>query len=413
MSAEDQYPAYLDFALEKNIVEKNSETHKHLKAQQDACQAKLSSDPGHVDYSVCEKILNDLLRLTQKSGHGDKACVNMYDVRLRDSYPSCGMNWPPDLEYVTPYLQRLNVAAALNVNSHRNTGWQECNGAVGSSFTARKSQPSVKLLPDILKEVPVMLFSGAEDLICNHLGTESIIKKMEWNGGKGFDAKGVETPRLNWIVEGESAGYWQAARNLTYVLLKDSSHMVPFDYPRRSRDMLERFMGVEFEGLGHVRIDSVVDGEEPQKPGSAPKPHDGAEDKQSEEEKQKELDEAKWAAYSRSGEVALVFVLIAVAVAGFFIWRDRRKRASYLAVRSDEPPALGARFDGMRRKREQGQAGDLEAAAFDESELDDLHAETPTGPGGSKYALGEDSDEEYVDEGRGSTGRHEKSSGPA
>jgi hypothetical protein len=29
----------------------------------------------------------------------------MYDVRLRDSYPSCGMSWPPDLTDVTPYLR--------------------------------------------------------------------------------------------------------------------------------------------------------------------------------------------------------------------------------------------------------------------------------------------------------------------
>jgi len=32
----------------------------------------------------------------------------MYDVRLRDSWPSCGMNWPPDLADVTPYL-RVNL----------------------------------------------------------------------------------------------------------------------------------------------------------------------------------------------------------------------------------------------------------------------------------------------------------------
>jgi len=29
----------------------------------------------------------------------------MYDIRLRDKWPSCGMAWPQDLKDVTPYLR--------------------------------------------------------------------------------------------------------------------------------------------------------------------------------------------------------------------------------------------------------------------------------------------------------------------
>lgn len=31
-------------------------------------------------------------------------CVNNYDVRLTDTHPACGMNWPPDLTDLHPYL---------------------------------------------------------------------------------------------------------------------------------------------------------------------------------------------------------------------------------------------------------------------------------------------------------------------
>lgn len=31
--------------------------------------------------------------------------MNIYDVRLVDDYPACGMNWPPDLADVYPYLR--------------------------------------------------------------------------------------------------------------------------------------------------------------------------------------------------------------------------------------------------------------------------------------------------------------------
>lgn len=31
-------------------------------------------------------------------------CINIYDVRLEDTKPACGMNWPPDIKPITDYL---------------------------------------------------------------------------------------------------------------------------------------------------------------------------------------------------------------------------------------------------------------------------------------------------------------------
>lgn len=38
----------------------------------------------------------------------------MYDVRLRDSWPACGMSWPPDLRDVTPYLRVVSYDTITN-----------------------------------------------------------------------------------------------------------------------------------------------------------------------------------------------------------------------------------------------------------------------------------------------------------
>ncbi len=35
---------------------------------------------------------------------GKETCINIYDVRLDDTKPACGMNWPPDIKHVTSYL---------------------------------------------------------------------------------------------------------------------------------------------------------------------------------------------------------------------------------------------------------------------------------------------------------------------
>lgn len=39
-----------------------------------------------------------------RSMNGAKKCLNIYDVRLEDDYPACGMNWPPDLKDIASYL---------------------------------------------------------------------------------------------------------------------------------------------------------------------------------------------------------------------------------------------------------------------------------------------------------------------
>jgi hypothetical protein len=31
-------------------------------------------------------------------------CVNIYDVRLEDTVPECGMNWPPEMPHITKLL---------------------------------------------------------------------------------------------------------------------------------------------------------------------------------------------------------------------------------------------------------------------------------------------------------------------
>ena len=402
ISPEEQYKAYLAFAYEKGLVQRDSDSAKRLETQQAVCLKALGENGGldHVDIGQCEQILQDILRETQVPGpDGNMECYNMYDVRLKDSYPSCGMNWPPDLVDVTPYLRRKDVLEALHINPGKRTGWTECNGNVGNAFRAANSKPSIQLLPDLIAEIPTVLFSGAEDLICNHIGTEELISNMEWNGGKGFEVSpGTWAPRRDWEFEGESAGFWQEARNLTYVLFYNSSHMVPFDYARRTRDMLDRFMGVDISSIGGVPTNSKIDGEKGLETSVGGHPNSTA----AEEAEQAKLEAAKWSAYYKSGEIVLVIVIIAAAAWGYYIWKDRRQRAGYKGLFGGEAPlSLGGARDrlrggmGLESFRNKHARRDVEAADFDESELDELHVRTPTEEmDRDRYSVGSASDDE-------------------
>lgn len=384
ISPVEQYDSYLTMAYDAGVIQGGSDMANELEKQHQGCTDALNQPGGldKVDLPPCESILQTILRLSQKDGQ----CYNMYDLRLRDSYPSCGMNWPPDLTNVTPYLRRDDVKVALHINKDKKSGWTECSGLVGSNFNTAKSKPTIQILPDILKQVPVILFSGDQDLICNHIGTEELIHNMEWNGGKGFElSPGTWAPRRHWTFEGEPAGLYQEARNLTYILYYNSSHMVPFDFPRRTRDMLDRFLGVDIASIGGKPADSRIDGEKGVETSVGGHPNSTSAE-QAEAEK---LEEAKWAAYYKSGEVALIVVIILASVWGFYVWRDRRRRAGYDGV-------FGGSSAHLIRNKRQGR--DVEAADFDESELDDLHVASPDPHHDGveeRYSLGGgDSDEE-------------------
>ncbi|KAI0974168.1 Alpha/Beta hydrolase protein [Xylaria arbuscula] len=386
----EQYEAYLTFAYEKGIVQKGSDLASKLEVQLRVCRNDLAlTTSNQISNRGCEQILSDILRLTQTKGsNGENQCVNMYDVRLTDTYPSCGMNWPPDLQYVTPYLRKSEVVAALHINSNKNTGWTECNGAVGNAFNAQKSQPSVNLLPALLNEIQVLLFSGSEDLICNHMGTESFISNLQWNGGKGFElSPGNWAPRHPWTFEGDDAGFWQEARNLTYVLFNNSSHMVPFDYPRRTREMLDRFTGVNITDIGGQPSESALDGEKLPDTTVGGVSNQTATDEAAKEE---ELKAAKWAAYQKSGEVVLAIVAIGAAVWGFIIWRARKHTAGYSGLPVTNNDSTG----GFRNRRANR---DVEAGEFDESRSD-LHVRSSTDMERNHYSIGEASDDESLPE---------------
>lgn len=56
---------------------------------------------------------------------------------------------------------------------------------------------SAAVLPGILEAgVPILMFAGAEDLICNYKGIERIVNDLEWNGEKGFGVSSRSRQRL-------------------------------------------------------------------------------------------------------------------------------------------------------------------------------------------------------------------------
>ena len=136
--------------------------------------------------------------------NGKDMCLNIYDVRLYDEEPACGMNWPPDLKHMYTYLrvstrspcdtyllladrgpQRPEVVRAIHASASSQT-WTECRGNIHHAFNTEHSPSAITVLPRVLSKIEVLLFAGDQDLICNYVGIENLIQAMTWNGATGL-----------------------------------------------------------------------------------------------------------------------------------------------------------------------------------------------------------------------------------
>ncbi len=71
----------------------------------------------------------------------------------------------------------------------KSEAWVECQQRIHRELDLGSSESSVTVLPRILEKIPVLLFAGDQDLICNYVGQENIIQSLTWNGGTGLGVR--------------------------------------------------------------------------------------------------------------------------------------------------------------------------------------------------------------------------------
>lgn len=231
--------SYIPYLLESQIISTTDKFWPSLMKDQEHCQNAINNPGGKDAFSItiCENILNRILLYTKDTSlPEDQQCLNMYDTQLRDSYPSCGMNWPPDLKNVISYLTQTEFVKAVNVDPSKAKVWRECDSQVSKFLKNKHSKPSIHLLPDILQRLEIVLFGGDRDIICNNRGVLDLIDNMQWLGSKGYSEL-MQT--YDWKYDGNKVGEVKTERNLTFVNVFNSSHMVPFDKPLEARGVFD------------------------------------------------------------------------------------------------------------------------------------------------------------------------------
>ncbi|EXJ59677.1 hypothetical protein A1O7_03823 [Cladophialophora yegresii CBS 114405] len=178
---------------------------------------------------------NALLAPYQRTGQ------NVYDVRgkCKDSSNLCY----PELGWISKWLNQKSVMNALGVEVD---GYDSCNFDINRNFLFQGDwmQPFHRLVPGIIEKIPVLIYAGDADFICNWLGNKAWAEALEYPDHQKFAAVEMEDLRLD--GNGRKIGEVKSHGNFTFMRIHAGGHMVPLDQPEASLEFFNRWLAKEW-----------------------------------------------------------------------------------------------------------------------------------------------------------------------
>lgn len=92
---------------------------------------------------------------------------------------------------------------------------------------------------DILNDgMPVLIYAGDLDFICNYMGNRAVALNLEWDHGEDFRSADDH----DWNNGG---GLARSSSNLSFLQVYDAGHMAPGDQPKQALQMIRQFLDGE------------------------------------------------------------------------------------------------------------------------------------------------------------------------
>jgi carboxypeptidase D len=271
---------YGDFAYNIGIISSNAAA--QLSAQYGRCkeQERRQDYSGQGSCNILGEILaasgpcpaqrevaadDDGLDSTQPTSNTSKnncfgPILNYYDTRL---YFDMLSDWPAGDNISVYYLNTDALKKAVHAN--RKVEYQECSAGAGKYLAILDGLGVQSEIVRLLEQgIPITFYNGQFDLICNHMGTDALLRQLQWSGSQAY----TRAPEYVWTVpehpragSGQSqvrqipAGYAKLTPDLllTFIVVIGASHMVPYDVPKASLDLIHRV--INNQSFGDYRQD--------------------------------------------------------------------------------------------------------------------------------------------------------------
>lgn len=168
--------------------------------------------------------------------------LNPYDIR-KDCADEGG-NCYKEMDYLDDYLNLDYVKAAVGASNI--DIFTSCDDTVFRNFilSGDEMKPFQQYVAELLdKNIPVLLYEGDKDFICNWLGNYAWANALEYSKHEFFEVQ----PLRPWHNKaGKLAGEVKNYGQFTFARVYGAGHMVPYDQPENSLDMVNRWILGDF-----------------------------------------------------------------------------------------------------------------------------------------------------------------------
>ncbi|XP_051007559.1 probable serine carboxypeptidase CPVL isoform X2 [Acomys russatus] len=179
--------------------------------------------------SILDKLLDGDLTSDPSYFQNVTGCTNYYNILQCTE--------PEDHSYYGKFLSLPQVREAIHVGNQTFS-----NGAEVEKYLREDTVQSVKpWLAEIMSHYKVLLYNGQLDIIVAAVLTERSLMTMDWPGSWEYK----KAQRKVWKMfktDKEVAGYVRNVGKFHQVIVRGGGHIVPYDQPLRTFDMINRFI---------------------------------------------------------------------------------------------------------------------------------------------------------------------------
>ncbi|KAJ2936592.1 hypothetical protein H1R20_g509, partial [Candolleomyces eurysporus] len=131
----------------------------------------------------------------------------------------------PVTKHISEYLDRPDVRKKIGVDSSIKSNFSSVSWELNNEFFLNMDEfrPTYLYISALLERgVRALIYVGANDWICNHVGNERWTLDLEWSGQQNFSSQ----PLRDWYVDGKRAGRTRGSGGLTFATIDGAGHMV-------------------------------------------------------------------------------------------------------------------------------------------------------------------------------------------
>jgi len=150
----------------------------------------------------------------------------------------------PRMRFIAEYLDKPAVRTLLGVDPSVKGNFSSCSNDVNAAFHRHQDifHSSFNHVAALLeRNVKVLIYVGTYDWICNWVGNEKWTLALEWTGKEEFGKQELR----DWKVNGKVVGKTRSAEGLTFATVDGAGHMVPYDKPVESLQLVRRWLANE------------------------------------------------------------------------------------------------------------------------------------------------------------------------